>query len=70
LRSLLSKVSNEVSKLFNQLELARETKKIGSRWGEEGLERKYTDFYSLLVYRGIATGGCGRKATSPSLLWV
>jgi uncharacterized Fe-S cluster-containing radical SAM superfamily protein len=46
---------------FNPLELARETEKIVTREGPEGLERKYTDFYSVPVYRGIATGyaaGC------------
>lgn len=48
-------------KPFNPLELARETEKIVTRLGPEGLERKYTDFYSVPVYRGIATGyavGC------------
>ncbi len=48
-------------KPFNPLELARETEKIVTRRGDEGLERKYTDFYSVPVYRGIATGyavGC------------
>lgn len=48
-------------KPFDPLELARETEKIITREGPEGLERKYTDFYSVPVYRGIATGyaaGC------------
>lgn len=48
-------------KPFNPLELARETEKIVTKQGSEGLERKYTDFYSVPVYRGIATGyavGC------------
>ncbi|MDI6846630.1 MAG: radical SAM protein [Candidatus Bathyarchaeia archaeon] len=48
-------------KPFDPLELARETEKIVTRQGSEGLERKYTDFYSVPVYRGIATGyaaGC------------
>jgi len=48
-------------KPFDPLELARETEKIVTREGSEGLERKYTDFYSVPVYRGIATGyaaGC------------
>jgi uncharacterized Fe-S cluster-containing radical SAM superfamily protein len=48
-------------KPFNPLELAKETEKIVTRQGNEGLERKYTDFYSVPVYRGIATGyaaGC------------
>ena len=49
------------SKLFDPLELARETAKMVTREGPEGLERKYTGFYSVPVYRGIATGyaaGC------------
>ena len=48
-------------KPFNPLELVRETEKIVTKQGSEGLERKYTDFYSVPVYRGIATGyavGC------------
>jgi uncharacterized Fe-S cluster-containing radical SAM superfamily protein len=48
-------------KPFNPLELARETENIVTRQGSEGLERKYTNFYSVPVYRGIATGyavGC------------
>jgi uncharacterized Fe-S cluster-containing radical SAM superfamily protein len=48
-------------KPFNPLELAEETEKIVTRLGEEGLERKYTDFYCVPVYGGIATGyaaGC------------
>ncbi len=48
-------------KPFDPLELARETEKIVTREGEEGLERKYVAFYSAPVYRGIATGyavGC------------
>lgn len=46
---------------FDPLELARETEKMVTRKGPEGLERKYTDFYSVPVYGGIATGyaaGC------------
>ena len=49
------------SKPFDPLELARETERIVTRRGPEGLERKYTGFYSVPVYRGIATGyaaGC------------
>lgn len=49
------------SKPFDPLELARETEKIVTREGLEGLERKYVRFYSVPVYRGIATGyaaGC------------
>ncbi|MEM3765835.1 MAG: radical SAM protein [Candidatus Bathyarchaeia archaeon] len=48
-------------KPFNPVELAKETEKIVTRQGDEGLERKYTAFYSVPVYRGIATGyaaGC------------
>jgi uncharacterized Fe-S cluster-containing radical SAM superfamily protein len=48
-------------KPFNPLELAEETEKVVTRPSEEGLERKYTDFYSVPVYGGIATGyaaGC------------
>jgi len=48
-------------KPFNPLELAKETEKMVTRQGSDGLERKYTDFYSVPVYRGIATGyaaGC------------
>lgn len=48
-------------KPFNPLELAKETEKIVTRWGDGGLERKYTGFYSVPVYRGVATGyaaGC------------
>lgn len=48
-------------KPFDPLELARETEKIVTRRGKEGLERKYAGIYSAPVYRGIATGyaaGC------------
>jgi uncharacterized Fe-S cluster-containing radical SAM superfamily protein len=48
-------------KPFDPLELARETEKLVTRRGEEGLERKYVGIYSAPVYRGIATGyaaGC------------
>ena len=48
-------------KPFNPLKLAEETEKMMTRQGEDGLERKYTDFYSVPVYRRIATGyavGC------------
>jgi uncharacterized Fe-S cluster-containing radical SAM superfamily protein len=48
-------------KPFDPLALAHETEWIVTREGPEGLERKYTDFYSVPVYRGIATGyaaGC------------
>jgi uncharacterized Fe-S cluster-containing radical SAM superfamily protein len=46
---------------FNPLELARKTEQVITKKGEEGLERKYTAFYSAPVYQGIATGyasGC------------
>lgn len=46
---------------YNPLELAKETEKIVTRPGPEGLERKYTGVYSAPVYRGVATGyavGC------------
>jgi len=48
-------------KPFDPLELAKETERIVLREGPEGWERKYTDFYSVPVYGGIATGyaaGC------------
>jgi uncharacterized Fe-S cluster-containing radical SAM superfamily protein len=46
---------------FDPIELAGMTEEISTREGAEGLERKYTDFYSVPVYGGIATGyaaGC------------
>lgn len=49
------------SKPFDPLKLAKETERIVTREGPQGLERKYTDFYSVPVYQGIATGyaaGC------------
>lgn len=49
------------SKPFNPLELAKETEKIVTKEGAEGLERKYVGIYSAPVYGGIATGyaaGC------------
>ena len=48
-------------KPFDPLMLAKETEKIVTREGPEGLERKYTGIYSAPVYRGIAIGyavGC------------
>jgi len=48
-------------KPFNPLELARETERMVTREGKEGIERKYVGIYSAPVYRGIATGyaaGC------------
>ncbi len=35
---------------FDPLELAKETEKIVTRMGEEGLERKYAGIYSAPVY--------------------
>jgi len=46
---------------FDPLELARETERLVTRQGPEGLERKYMGIYSAPVYGGIATGyavGC------------
>lgn len=46
---------------FDPIELARETERITTRQGSEGLERKYAGVYSAPVYGGIATGyavGC------------
>jgi len=48
------------SRPFDPLELAYETERIVTREGD-GLERRYTGFYSTPVYRGAATGyavGC------------
>ena len=48
-------------KPFDPLELAKQTERIVLREGPQGLERKYTDFYAVPVYGGIATGyaaGC------------
>ena len=49
------------SQPFDPLELAKETERIVTRDGPEGLERKYIGIYSAPVYGGIATGyaaGC------------
>lgn len=46
---------------FDPIELAEKTEKIITKEGQEGLERKYVNFYSAPVYSGIATGyavGC------------
>lgn len=46
---------------FDPLELARETERVVTQEGPEGLERKYVGIYSAPVYGGIATGyaaGC------------
>ncbi|MCQ1537082.1 hypothetical protein FTO70_15660 [Methanosarcina sp. KYL-1] len=48
-------------KPYDLLELAMVTEKIVTREGPEGQERKYTGFYSVLAYGGVATGfaaGC------------
>lgn len=49
------------SQPLDPLELAKETERIVTRDGPEGLERKYVGTYSAPVYGGIATGyaaGC------------
>jgi len=46
------------SKSFDPVDLAKETERIVTRRGPEGLERKYEDFYATGVYGGIATGYC------------
>ncbi len=49
------------SDTYDPLRLAEETERIVTREGPKGRERKYTGFYSVPVYRGIATGyaaGC------------
>jgi uncharacterized Fe-S cluster-containing radical SAM superfamily protein len=46
---------------FDPLELVKETEQIVTREGPKGLERKYTGFYSVPAYGGVATGfaaGC------------
>jgi len=43
---------------FDPVDLAKETERIVTRSGSEGLERKYEDFYATGVYGGIATGYC------------
>jgi len=50
-----------LSKPFDPVRLARETEKLVTREGPDGLERKYMGIYCAPVYRGIATGyavGC------------
>jgi uncharacterized Fe-S cluster-containing radical SAM superfamily protein len=49
---------------YDPLELSEQTEKLITRNGPDGLERKYTKFYSVPVYRGIATGyavGCNLR---------
>mgnify|MGYP000456884852 CR=1 FL=1 len=61
-------------KPFDPIELAKRTEAIVCRRNEEGeLERKYTAFYTVGVYKGIATGyvcGCNLRCyfcwSSPS----
>ena len=43
---------------FDPVKLARETERIVTRSGPDGLERKYEDFYATGVYGGISTGYC------------
>ncbi len=46
---------------YDPLELAKATEDIVTREGLDGQQRKYSDFYSVPVYGGIATGyavGC------------
>jgi len=43
---------------FDPVELAKDTEKIATRVGPNGMERKYEDFYATGVYGGIATGYC------------
>ena len=55
---------------FNPVELAKETEKIVTRNGPEGLERKYEDFYATGVYGGIATGYCVGCCLRCVFCWV
>ena len=43
---------------FDPIELAKETERIVTQKGPNGLERKYEAFYATGVYGGIATGYC------------
>lgn len=48
-------------KPFNPLDLAERTERLVTRIGSDGVERKYTRFYTASVYGGVATGyavGC------------
>ncbi len=55
----------KTSKRFNPIELAEITRKIVCKTCSDGAEaRKYTDFYVVWVYQGIATGyvvGCNLR---------
>jgi len=55
---------------FDPVELARETEKIVTREGLDGLERKYEDFYATGVYGGIATGYCVGCCLRCVFCWV
>jgi len=57
-------------KPFDPVELARETEKIVTREGPDGLERKYEDFYATGVYGGIATGYCVGCCLRCVFCWV
>ena len=49
---------------FDPLELARKTEQLVCRWSDGHCLRKYTDFYVVGVYQGIATGyvvGCNLR---------
>jgi len=55
---------------FDPVELARETEKIVTRIGPNGMERKYEDFYATGVYGGIATGYCVGCCLRCVFCWV
>lgn len=55
---------------FDPVELAKETEKIVTRNGPDGVERKYEDFYATGVYGGIATGYCVGCCLRCVFCWV
>jgi len=55
---------------FDPVELARETEKIITRVGPNGMERKYEDFYATGVYGEIATGYCVGCCLRCVFCWV
>ena len=55
---------------FDPVELIKETEKIVTRAGPDGLERKYEDFYATGVYGGIATGYCVGCCLRCVFCWV
>jgi len=57
-------------KPFDPVELAKETEKIVTRRGPQGLERKYENFYATGVYGGIATGYCVGCCLRCVFCWV